>query len=133
MGEGLPLGAWPVAQRLCITPDTCRRTCQRPHAVGTIANMKAALITRVKSVAEGGGATELVVWRVPQPVPRSGHAYKYRAVCAVDGVRVIGFDNERGKGDHCHLDGRELPYKFTTVDALVEDFIAAVDAARRTP
>jgi hypothetical protein len=51
----------------------------------------------------------------------------------VDGVRVIGFDNERGKGDHCHLHGRELPYNFTTVDALVEDFIAAVDAARRTP
>jgi hypothetical protein len=45
-------------------------------------------------------------------------------------VRVVGFDNERGKGDHCHLHGRELPYRFTSVDALVEDFIAAVDAAR---
>ena len=55
------------------------------------------------------------------------------AVYVVDGVRVIGFDNERGKGDHCHLHGRELPYNFTTIDALVEDFIAAVDAARRTP
>lgn len=95
--------------------------------------MKAELITRFKSVAEDGGVTEFVVWRVPQPVPPSGHSYKYRAVYAVDGVRVIGFDNERGKGDHCHLHGRELPYNFTTVDALVEDFIAAVDAARRTP
>jgi len=26
-----------------------------------------------------------------------------------------------------------LPYTFTTVDALVEDVIAAVDAARKTP
>jgi hypothetical protein len=51
----------------------------------------------------------------------------------VDSVRVVGFDNERGKGDHCYLRGRELPYIFTTVDALVNDFIAAVDAARRTP
>jgi hypothetical protein len=74
-----------------------------------------------------------VAWRAPQPVPRSGHGYKYGAVYAVDGVRVIGFDNERSKGDHCHLHGRELPYNFATVDALVEDFIAAVDAARRTP
>jgi hypothetical protein len=49
---------------------------------------------------------ELVVWRVPQPVQPSGHSYKYRAVCAVDGVRVIGFDNERDKGDHCHLHRR---------------------------
>jgi hypothetical protein len=103
------------------------------HNVGKIANMKAELITRFKSVADDGGVTELVVWRVPQPVSPSGHGYKYRAVYLVDGVRVIGFDNERGKGDHCHLHGRELPYNFTTIDALVEDFIAAVDAARRTP
>ena len=102
-------------------------------SVGTIANMKAELITRFKSVVEDGGVMELVVWRVPRPVPPTDHGYKYRAVYAVDGVRVVGFDNERGKGDHCHLRGQELPYSFTTVDALVEDFIAAVEAARRTP
>jgi len=95
--------------------------------------MKAVLITRFKSVAEDGGVIELVVWRVARPVPPTEHGYKYRAVYALDGVRVVGFDNERGKGDHCHLHGRELPYTFTTVDALVEDFIAAVDAARTTP
>ena len=56
-----------------------------------------------------------------------------RAIYAADGVRGVGFDNDRGKGDHCHLHGWELPYMFTTVDALVGDFIAAVDAARRKP
>ena len=95
--------------------------------------MKAGLITRFKSVAEDGGVMELVVWRAPRPVPPTNHGYKYRADYALDGVRVVGFDNERGNGDHCHLHGRELPYTFTTVDALVEDFIAAVDAARREP
>lgn len=49
---------------------------------------------------------------------------------AVEGVRIVGFDNERGKGDHQHLGALERPYLFTTVDRLVEDFIAAVDAAR---
>ena len=88
-------------------------------SVGTTANVKAELITRLKSVAEVGGVMELVVWRVPRPVPPADQGYKYRAVYAVDGVRVVGFDNERGKGDHCHLHGRELPYTFTTVDALV--------------
>ncbi len=102
-------------------------------SVGTIVNMKAELITRFKSVAEDGGVMELVVWRLPQPIPPTELGYKYRAVYAVDGVRVVGFDNERGKGDHCHLHGRELPYTFTTVEVLVEDFIAAVDAARRMP
>jgi len=34
----------------------------------------------------------------------------YRMVYVVRGVRVIGFDNERGKGDHMHLHGFETPY-----------------------
>jgi hypothetical protein len=50
----------------------------------------------------------------------------------VDGIRVVGFDNEHGKGDHCHLDGMEVPYIFMGVEQLIEDFITAV-AARRKP
>lgn len=92
--------------------------------------MTAQLITRFKNVNPDGSILELVVWRVPEPVPPSAHGYKYRAVYIADGKRVVGFDNERGKGDHCHLDGKETAYQFTTVEQLVEDFIAAV-AARR--
>jgi Family of unknown function (DUF6516) len=94
--------------------------------------MPAKLITRFKDITADGAILELVVWKVPAPVPPTEHGYKYRAVYAVDGVRVVGFDNERGKGDHCHLDGVELPYTFAGVEKLVEDFIAAV-AARRAP
>jgi Family of unknown function (DUF6516) len=92
--------------------------------------MKAELITRFKDVTPEGGVIELVVWRVPQPVPPSSHGYKYRAAYVLNSVRAVGFDNERGKGDHCHIAGRERPYAFTTVEQLVEDFIAAVAAAR---
>ena len=92
--------------------------------------MKARLITRFKDVTPDGGLIELVVWLVPEPVPPSRHRFKYRAAYAIDGVRVVGFDNERGKGDHCHILGTERPYKFTSVEQLVEDFIVAVDAAR---
>jgi Family of unknown function (DUF6516) len=92
--------------------------------------MKAELITRFKDVTPEGGVIELVVWRVSQPVPPSLHGYKYRAAYVLNGVRAVGFDNERGKGDHCHIAGRERPYVFTTVEQLVEDFIAAVAAAR---
>ncbi len=100
--------------------------------VGTIANMPAQLITRFKDITANGAILEVVVWKVPKPVPPTEHGYKYSAVYVVDGVRVVGFDNERGKGDHCHLDGMEVPYNFTGVDQLIEDFIAAV-AARREP
>ena len=92
--------------------------------------MKAELVIRFKDITPDGAVIELVVWRLPRPLPPSAHGYKYRAAYSVDGVRLVGFDNERGKGDHCHLDGKELPYAFAGVERLVEDFIAAV-AARR--
>lgn len=94
--------------------------------------MPAQLITRFKDIMPDGAILEVVVWKVPAPVPPAAHGYKYRAVYVVDGVRVVGFDNERGKGDHCHFDGMEVPYAFTGVEQLIEDFIAAV-ATRRAP
>jgi hypothetical protein len=33
-----------------------------------------------------------------------------------------GHDNERGKGDHRHVAGKEEPYVFTTVENLIDDF-----------
>jgi hypothetical protein len=101
--------------------------------VGRIANVSARLITRFKDITPERGVIEWVVWRVTQPVPPTTHGYKYRAVYAVNGQRLVGFDNERGRGDHCHLAGRQQPYRFSTVEQLVEDFIAAVAAARRDP
>lgn len=93
--------------------------------------MQAELITDFKDVTPEGGLIQMVVWCVPEPVPPSTHGFKYRLVYVLGGVRVVGFDNERGKGDHCHLDGVERPYTFTSLDQLVEDFIAEV-AKRRT-
>ncbi len=92
--------------------------------------MKATLITRFKDVTPDGGVIELVVWRLPEPVSPSEHSFKYRAAYAIDGVRVVGFDNERGKGDHCHVRGIERRYTFVSVEQLTLDFIAAVDEAR---
>jgi hypothetical protein len=94
--------------------------------------MTAQRITAIKNINPDGSILEVVIWRVPNPVPPTEHGYKYRAVYVVDGVRIVGFDNERGKGDHCHMDGKELPYTFISVDQLLEDFIAAVET-RRAP
>ena len=92
--------------------------------------MAAQLITAIKNINPDSSILQIVIWKVPKPVPPTEHGYKYRAVYVVDGVRIVGFDNERGKGDHCHLNGVEKPYVFISVEQLVEDFIAAV-AARR--
>ena len=69
-----------------------------------------------------GGFTEVVVWRVPRPVPGSAHAYKYRLALVVGEVCVLRYDNEAGKGDHRHIRGREEPYDFRGLVTLLEDF-----------
>lgn len=74
--------------------------------------MKSELITRFRDISEDSTGIEMVVWRVPDPVPPSGHRYKYRLVYVVGGLRVVGFDNERGKGDHKHVSEQEQPYTF---------------------
>lgn len=68
-----------------------------------------------------GGVIEMVIWQLPEPTAERPHGLKYRLVYAVDDVRVIGYDNETGKGDHKHLGKRELPYRFVDVDTLVAD------------
>jgi len=86
--------------------------------------MDAVLLERSKQVFPDGTVIEIVIWKVPEPVRGSTHLFKYRLYCGWNNERIVGFDNERGKGDRCHLDGKEYPYRFTTPDTLLDDFRA---------
>ncbi len=55
-------------------------------------------------------------------LPASAHRFKYRLYYGAAGVNRVRYDNERGKGDHRHLNEREEDYVFTTVDNLLADF-----------
>lgn len=79
--------------------------------------------------AYAGGVIEVVVWTVPKPVPPSDHGFKYRLVFVRDGERVVGYDNERGKGDHRHMGVVQKPYKFVDVPTLLADFMRDVEAS----
>jgi Family of unknown function (DUF6516) len=98
---------------------------------GIIANMKAELLLRSKEVLSDGTILEMVIWKLSKPVVGSTHGYKYRLYYGRSGVRIVGFDNERPKGDHCHLSGKETAHIFTDVDQLVSDFLAAVRKRRK--
>ena len=63
-------------------------------------------------------------------MPPSDHAFKYRLVFVRAGKRVVGYDNERGKGDHKHTGARETTYRFVDVDTLLADFLRDVEATR---
>ena len=73
----------------------------------------------------------MVVWRVPDPVPPSGHRFKYRLVYVESGRRVVGFDNERGKGDHKHFGDQESFDLATPAGTLMLTMLAAVAELER--
>jgi hypothetical protein len=94
--------------------------------------MQARLRYEFKQYYDDGATIEMVIWEVPQAVAASEHRYKYRLYYGYPGRRVVGYDNEAGKGDHRHLEDQELPYVFVSVEALIQDFLANVKAKRGT-
>ena len=86
--------------------------------------MKAFPLIRRRVVLAADAFAEVVVWRVQEPVQPSSHTFKYRLAYVVRGECVLRYDNEGGKGDHRHVEGREAPYVFTTPDQLMADFEA---------
>jgi hypothetical protein len=73
---------------------------------------------------------DAIIWRLPRSVPGSGHRYKYRLALVSDGVCVLRYDNEAGKGDHKHIGERQMPYRFIDLDALQADFWRDVEKWR---
>ena len=70
--------------------------------------------------------------RATQSARRRLHAghVRGRLFYGFPGRRLVGYDNERGKGDHRHAGAREERYAFTSLERLFDDFIADVDARR---
>ncbi len=83
---------------------------------------------RRRVIVAADAFVDVVVWKVPEPVSPSAHAFRYRLVYVVGGACVLRYDNERGKGDHRHTERTEAPYASTTPDQLLADF--AADVAR---
>jgi hypothetical protein len=69
---------------------------------------------------DDGAFVEMVLWRVPSPVPPSIHGLKHSLFYGRPGIREVGYDNERG--NHRHFQGKETAYKFSTVEQLMADF-----------
>lgn len=88
---------------------------------------KAKLLFCYKRPLPGGMVVEVVVWHLSEPLPGSSHLFKYRLYYGLaDGTRLIRYDNEREKGDHKHIEGQELTYRFKDVDTLQADFRADI-------
>ena len=89
-------------------------------------NMKATLLRHDRFNDTYGNIVEMKIWSVPVS-EHTPYGVKYSMVYVVDGDRVVGYDNERGKGDHKHIDGRQENYQFKDADVLIEDFASDVE------
>ena len=84
--------------------------------------MKAVELVRTRVTFAETVFAELVLWRVPKPMAGSTHEFKYRRAYVAEGVCVVRYDNEVGKGDHRHFNEKESAYAFKTLDKLITDF-----------
>jgi hypothetical protein len=92
--------------------------------------MKAVRIFHDKTLLPDGSIVEMVIWQLPQSSNERPHGLKYRMFFGNAGKRLVGYDNERGKGDHKHILDTEKRYKFTSVEKLVIDFLSDVERVR---
>lgn len=87
-----------------------------------MSKVEAELLHRGRHVLTETAFVEIVVWRVPRPVQGSRHDFKYSLVLVADGLCVLRYDNERGKGDHKHIGESEVLYRFVDLETLQADF-----------
>lgn len=92
--------------------------------------MKARRIFHDKAMFPDGSIVEMTIWQLPEATPERPHGLKYSLYFGHQGERIVGYDNERGKGDHKHIGDAEFPYQFVDVDTLVADFIADIERIR---
>jgi len=92
--------------------------------------MDAELLFQKREALSETAFVEMAIWRVPESVRGSGHGNKHRLALVADGVCVLRYDNEAGKGDHRHVGEREVPYRFTDLVTLQADFWQDVEKWR---
>ncbi len=93
--------------------------------------MKADLVRREKIIDELENTIEIKMWRLPEPTEDRPHGYKYSLVYIVEDMRVIGYDNAEGKGDHRHIKGKTEPYRFVNLRKLAHDFYTDLEKYKR--
>lgn len=92
--------------------------------------MKAKRLFYDKATLPDGSIVEMVIWQLPQATAERAHGLKYSLFYGRDGKRIVGYDNELGKGDHKHIGARESRYRFVSVEKLLADFLNNVETAK---
>jgi Family of unknown function (DUF6516) len=92
--------------------------------------MSAEPLVFLKRHNADGTIIDIKIWRLPELTAERPHGLKYSLFYGRPGERIIGYDNETGKGDHRHYGAVEMPYAFESMERLVQDFFADVAKER---
>jgi len=92
--------------------------------------MKAQRIFYDKAVFPDGAILEMTIRQLPRASIQRPHGLKYSLFYGRDGLRIVGYDDESGKGDHKHIRETETSYRFVNVEKMVADFLADVERTR---
>lgn len=92
---------------------------------------KAVLFYSAKRTYPDGTIIEIRIWKLPSRTEERPHGYKYSLFFGRPGERLVGYDNERGKGDHKHMKGLQSSYVFVSVDQLISVFRRDVALMRK--
>lgn len=92
--------------------------------------MPATLIESQKLVLDDGAIIQIIVWRLPTATRERPRGLKYSLFHGRPGERIVGYDNETGKGDHRRYRDREETYRFTNYETLIRDFMNDVRKER---
>lgn len=94
--------------------------------------MKATLLLKQKLTDKDENLKELVVWAVPIS-EKYPEGVRYRMAFIPAGVEspTVLYDNHHPKGHHKHIDEKETPYRFTSINSLLEDFEKDIALTKR--
>lgn len=95
-----------------------------------LSNMKAIQLMRQRIEIHTDAFAELVIWQSPVPSDGSAYPFKYCLTSVVQGMGMLRYDNEAGKGDHRHTGELESPYVFSTPRQLMADFFNDIQRIR---
>jgi hypothetical protein len=90
----------------------------------------AEMIFEEKGFYSNGAIFQIRVWKLPKRTPERPHGLKYSLFYGRPGERIIGYDNETGKGDHRQYRNHQEVYIFRTFEQLLADFWRDVEKER---
>ena len=94
--------------------------------------VSATLLFHEKEEYDDGHISELKIWLLPGATSERPHGLKYSLFYGREGARIVGYDNERGKGDHRHYGAVEEKYEYQSMRQLISDFMGDVARVRRS-